>query len=265
MQEKFIAACSALRRKNPLVHCITNYVAAKFNADTLLAAGASPLMSYREEEIGDIAAVCSALYVNIGCPDKSLTDSASVAVTSVSAYGKPWVLDPAGAGIGTLRADTAIGLMQISHPAIIRGNASEIMALAGDGARGKGVDSIAGSGEALDSARALARSFGCVVVVSGAEDYITDGTDILTVSNGSPLMSRVSGTGCSVSALCAAFASVEPDFLCAAWCAMALMGVAGERASQRSVGLGSFQTALLDELSIYDPAQYAGYISGRVF
>ena len=261
----FVRDCDAIRARGPLIHCITNYVAMNFNANALLAVGASPLMSFRQEEMRDVAALCDALYMNIGCPDRALTDAAETAVGAVGELGKPWVLDPVGAGATQLRTDIAGELIREGHPSIIRGNASEIMALAGSSVcRTRGVDSVVGSEMALDSARELASDAGCVVVVSGSTDYITDGRQVLTVENGSPLMRRVSGTGCTVSALCAAFAAVDSDCLTAAWNAMALMAVAGERAASRYRGTGTLMTDILDELSLCNAAQFSSVIRGTV-
>lgn len=259
----FVRDCDAIRARGPLIHCITNYVAMNFNANALLAVGASPLMSFRLEEMRDVAALCDALYVNIGCPDRDLVSAAEIAVRAVGELDKPWVLDPVGAGATQLRTDIARALIRDGHPSIIRGNASEIMALAGRPDCGtKGVDSSATSEAALESARELASGAGCVVVVSGATDFITDGRQVLTVGNGSSLMCRVSGTGCTVSALCAAFAAVDRDCLTAAWNAMAMMAVAGERAASRYRGTGSLQTDILDELSLCDARAFAAEIRG---
>lgn len=264
MQKEFLsgfaACCGQLSGLTPLIHCITNPVAMNFNANVLLAVGASPLMSSRRDESLELASLSSALYVNIGCPDETLVAAAKESVAAFSELGKPWVLDPVGAGAVRLRRDIAIELMSVCPPAVVRGNPSEIMALNGDGFGAKGVDSQAYSDAALDSARSLATRFKCVVAVSGAVDYITDGSVTLTIGNGSPVMQTVSGVGCSESALCAAFAAVDSNPLRAAWCGVALMGLAGERAAAVSSGPGSFQMALLDELASFNPAEYSGKI-----
>ena len=263
MKQTFVSLCGAVRAGAPLIHCITNYVAMNFNANALLAVGASPVMSACLEETGELAALCRALYVNIGCPDSSLIDAAESAVRHAAELGHPWVLDPVGAGATSLRTELALKLTGIGRPSIIRGNASEILALAGHDGRTMGVDSSMAAECAVDSAHTLAKRIGCVVVVSGRTDYITDGERLLTVENGSPLMCRVSGTGCTASALCAAFAAVGKDDLKAAWCAMAMIGVAGERAASRFRGTGSFQTDMTDELSTADPMAYAAQIRGN--
>ena len=263
MKKEFISDCSAIRTQNPVIHCITNYVAMNFNANALLAVGASPLMSFCAGEMREIVAQSQALYVNIGCPDETLVRAAEIAVDTAAELGVPWVLDPVGAGVSGLRLETCRSLISRKSPDIIRGNASEIMALAGNAACAhRGVDSSESSDMALESAGTLASRIGSVVVVSGATDYVTDGSGVLTVANGTPLMRKVSAAGCTASAICAAFRAVDDNSLRAAWCAMVLMGVAGERAVSSCRGTGSLQTAIIDELSLSDPAGYAELIKG---
>lgn len=256
--------CGAIRAGNPVIHSITNYVAMNFNANVLLAVGASPVMSACIGEMEELGTLSQALYVNIGCPDDNVVNAARKAVTCAGRDSHPWVLDPVGAGATRLRTEIALELAEIALPAIIRGNASEIIALAGGEGNTKGVDSNVSSDSAVECAKSLARRLGCVIVVSGPTDYITDGNRVLTVGNGSPMMCRVSGMGCTASALCAAFAAVSNDSLMAAWSAMALMGVAGERAASSCRGLGSLQTCMLDELSTFSPAEYAEQIKFNV-
>lgn len=277
MTKKFIEDCLKLREENPLIHCISNYVAMNYNANALLAVGASPIMSFRKEEMLELVSSCLALYVNMGCPDEALVEAAELAVMSASLLGKPWVLDPVGAGATSLRTDIALDLLK-RRPAIVRGNAAEIIALdtaargvegyaseegeplENDAEIGNGVDSSSDSMQALDAAKRLAVAAGTVVVVSGGTDIITDGETVLTVANGDPRMQKITGTGCTVSALCAAFAAVNEDALSAAWEAMALMGVAGERAAAMTKGTASMQNAIIDELSTFDPEEYASLI-----
>jgi hydroxyethylthiazole kinase len=140
---------------------------------------------------------------------------------------------------------------------VIRGNASEILALAGTGARTKGVDSAHGAEAAVDAARDLARRTGAVVAVTGATDYVTDGTRLATLNNGHPLMARVTGMGCTATALIGAFLAVEPDALAATVHGLTVLGVAGEIAAEASPGPGSLQTRLLDALYALDDAALA--------
>ena len=256
-RQVFVSDCAAVRAQSPLVHCITNYVAMEFNANALLAVGASPLMSFCPEEMKEIAAIASALVVNIGCLDRQEIEAMKLAADAMSRLGKPWVLDPVGAGASRIRTETCLRLIRDYCPAIIRGNASEILVLAGSTIVSRGVDSSASSGDAVEAARALARETGAVVSVSGAVDYITDGERVGTVHNGSPLMSRITAMGCTASALTGAFAAVQPDAFQAAWSAMALMGLAGDLAASRltpDLGTGTMSVAFLDALSTFDAA-----------
>jgi hydroxyethylthiazole kinase len=160
----------------------------------------------------------------------------------------PLVLDPVGAGATSYRTKTCRDLIEYAPPAIIRGNASEIMALAGQEARTKGVDSADPSGAALEAAMRLNKTTGSAVCVSGQVDYIVDRGGVIRIENGHPMMGRVTGLGCTATALCGAFAAVSPSFQAAAAGSMAVMGIAGEIAAESSEGPGSLQVGLLDAL-----------------
>ena len=158
------------------------------------------------------------------------------------------MLDPVGAGATSQRTQAALDIIEQCTPTIIRGNASEIMALVDAGVKSKGVDSSAASDDALESAKRLASEVGTVVVISGETDYITDGTEVHTVEGGNPIMTSVTGMGCTATALIGAFAAVVDDPMVAAAAAMAVMSLAGERAAESSRGNGSMQVNFLDEL-----------------
>lgn len=259
-RQSFIGDCIAIRKSSPLVHSITNYVAMEINANALLAVGASPLMSFCPEEMEEIVSIASALVVNIGCLDRHEIEGMKIAAATAHRLGKPWVLDPVGAGASKIRTQTCIELIRDSHPTIIRGNASEIMVLAGQSIVSKGVDSTNSSSDAEAGARALALETGAAVSVSGAVDYITDGRREGRISNGSPLMSRITAMGCTASAITGAFAAVDGDAFKAAWNAMAMMGVAGDKAAAASSGTGSMGVAFMDALSNFDGAEAAALI-----
>ncbi len=233
----------------PVVVNITNYLAMNFNANALLAIGASPIMSFYHKEMDDLLAIASSLVINIGCLDDNEIAGMHAAAAAAQKYGKPWVLDPVGAGASKARTDTAVELIQKYHPAIVRCNASEIMVLHGTACKTRGVDSA----EPVEKARSCAREFAAqhktVVAVSGAVDFITDGEREAEVRKGSPLMAKVTTMGCCASAICAAFAAVLPPFEAASR-AMDLMGTAGEAAVARSRGTGSLAVNFIDELSL---------------
>lgn len=264
-KQKFVIDCNAVREQSPLVHNITNYVAMNIAANGLLAIGASPLMSFCPEEMEEIVGISSALAINIGCLDSQQINAMHKAAEAANAQDKPWVLDPVGAGASALRTSTALDLITQYKPAIIRGNASEIMFLAkalgfnSENISSRGVDSSVATSAAEQSAAMLAKHSGAVVSVSGAVDFITDGDKTGTISNGSPLMPLVSALGCTSTAITAAFAAAEKEYFLAAWNAMALMGVAGEIAEENAAGAGtgSFAVKFLDALSTFNPEKAA--------
>jgi hydroxyethylthiazole kinase len=243
----------AVRERAPLVHNITNYVVMNNTANALLAVGASPAMVHAREEVADFAALSQALVVNIGTLSPEWVEGMRLAVESARRAGVPWVLDPVGAGATRYRTATAAELAR-QGPAVIRANASEVLAVAGEAGATRGVDSTQSSEASLETARRLASSLGTVVAVTGRTDYVTDGSRVVAVDNGHPLMARVTGMGCTASALVAAFLAVEPDAVLAAARALVVLGLAGELAAERSQGPGSLQLHLLDALYTLDEA-----------
>ncbi|MGH3097520.1 MAG: hydroxyethylthiazole kinase [Streptosporangiales bacterium] len=239
------ATIAELRDRTPLVHCLTNRVVINFTANALLAAGASPAMVEDPEEAAEFAPLANALLVNVGTLSRTQADAMRAAVAAATAAGTPWVLDPVAVGGLTFRTQVATELLG-SRPTVLRGNASEVLALAGAEAHGKGVDSAADSAAAVDAAGTLADKHGCVVAVSGEVDYVTDGQAVYHVPGGHPMMTKVTGMGCVLGALIAACTAVtEP--LRAAVTGSTLLAVAGERAASEGLP-GSLAVALLDEL-----------------
>jgi hydroxyethylthiazole kinase len=248
------ASLQAIRQRAPLVHNITNFVAMEVVANCLLALGASPAMVQAEEEVEDFLSIANALVVNIGTLSSGQLAAMRRAGARAAALGRPWVLDPVGAGATPWRTRAAAGLIGL-HPTVIRGNASEILALAGAAAGPtRGVDSSRGSDEAVDAAAHLARSSGAVVAVTGEIDRITDGEHWRKVSNGDARMTRVTALGCAASAVIGAFLTVEPDPLEAATQGLATFGLAGERAAARAAGPGSLRWQIVDELALLEEA-----------
>jgi hydroxyethylthiazole kinase len=237
-----------IRAEAPLVHNITNYVVMNTTANALLAIGASPVMAHATEEVEEMVALARALVLNIGTLSASWIEAMVKAGREARRRGIPVVLDPVGAGATRFRTETAERLLTEVAPTIVRGNASEIRALANAGGDTKGVDSTHTSEEALNAARSLAARCRCVVVVSGVTDMIVTDAGVLRVHNGHPMMPRVTGLGCTATALVGAFAAVNPSPSEAAAHAMAVMGMAGEMAAERSPGPGSFQMHFLDAL-----------------
>ena len=236
-----------LRQRSPLVHCMTNDVVQTFTANVLLAAGASPAMVIDTEEAPQFAALADALLINVGTLTQSRAAAMRAAVESAVANRTPWALDPVAVGALTLRTDFCQTLLA-RRPAAIRGNASEILALAGMSAGGRGVDTTDSAAAALPAARRLAQTLETVVAVTGETDYITDGERTLTAVGGSPLMTKVVGTGCALSAAVAAACALPGDRLINVAAACGLMKRAGGIAAEQSRGPGSFVAAFLDAL-----------------
>ena len=238
----------AIQKQAPVVHNITNYVVMNSTANALLAIGASPVMAHAEEEVEEMVNIASALVINIGTLSERWIHSMFKAAHQARKKGIPVILDPVGAGATAYRTKTARDLINNEPPAIIRGNASEIMALYDDKSKTKGVDSAASSDAAIDVAQKLSETHKCVICVSGLTDYIIDKEKIMKIKNGHHLMSRVTGLGCTASALCGAFAAVEKQPFFATVKAMAVMGIVGEMAASVAAGPGSLQTNFLDYL-----------------
>jgi hydroxyethylthiazole kinase len=237
-----------IRRQGPLVHNITNYVVMNTTANALLAIGASPVMAHAEAEVSDMVGIARALVINIGTLSETWIQSMQKAMLQAKSSRVPIVLDPVGAGATSYRTDTALQLLSVAPVAIIRGNASEIMAIASGGSKTKGVDSLAASESAVYAARELNVAHGSVVCITGETDRIVSGDIVLQIKNGHPMMPKVTGLGCTASALCGAFLGVNTSAFAAAAHAMAVMGIAGEMAAEQAKGPGSMQMHFIDML-----------------
>jgi hydroxyethylthiazole kinase len=242
-----------LRATRPLVQAVTNFVSMDIVANALLAIGASPAMVHAPEEAEEFVALADALVVNIGTLSKSFVASMEAAALAARMIGRPWVLDPVGAGATRFR-NAAVQQLLRHRPTIIRGNASEILAVAAiaglhhDDAAPKGVDSAHSTDEARAMAIKLARHQFCTVAATGAIDLVTDGERLLELGNGSPLMAKVTALGCALSAVVAAFAALTPDYFLATAAAIAIYGIAGEIAAEAASHPGSFRVVFIDRL-----------------
>ena len=248
----------AVRRQSPLVHNITNFVVMQTTANALLALGASPVMAHAAEEVAEIVGLASALVLNIGTLSPPWVKAMRLALDAANARCLPVVIDPVGAGASAYRTQTALELIAASSDAIVRGNASEIAALAGSAVKTKGVDSSMEALAAREAAVELALRHSCVVCVSGATDLVTNGREFATITGGSALMTRVTGIGCTATAFCAAFAAIAGSLdkeerrtarMNATVSAMAVMSAAGGLAAGDAAGPGSFLPAFLDRVS----------------
>jgi hydroxyethylthiazole kinase len=246
------ALLSALRVRRPLVHNITNVVVTNFTANVLLALGASPAMVQAREEVAEFVGIADALVINIGTLDSRTVESMMIAAAAANERGKPWVLDPVGAGATAYRTRTALDLLALK-PAVLRGNAGEVMALGGrrDAAQ-KGVDSGAGADAALEAAQALQARFGCVVAVTGATDRVVGAGAVKGVSGGHAAIQHVTGTGCATTAILGAFLSVASAEQ-ASIAALSVMKRATERAMAGEPGPGTLAVRLIDALAALTP------------
>lgn len=243
--QHIIDALHQVREQKPLVVNMTNYVVMNNSANALLAIGASPIMAHSQQEMAEMMSFAGALVVNIGTLDSAWITRMRHAIEQANHYQRPVILDPVGCGATKLRTETVREFSALAKRLTIRGNASEIIALAGQKSQSRGVDALDSSEQAVDAARQLIERYQANVVVSGPTDHILTDQSHITLHNGSPMMPYVTGTGCSLSALTGAFAAVGDD---TGLSAAAVMGVAGELASKISQGPGSLQVNLLDTL-----------------
>lgn len=248
-------ALAALKRTAPFVYGLTNYVAANLSANILLAVGAGPAIGAAPGWPTAFAAGAGGVWINTAALMSSGADTLLEAARSAHAAGTPWVLDPVAVGAGAPEYDSIVRSLLAHRPTVIRGNASELIALSGAGAGGKGVETTATSAEAVAFVERLAAETGAIVAVSGAVDYIADGTDTFAVPGGDVRLTQVTGAGCSLGALIAAFLASNESAIAATCAAHAVYAVAAERAGARTRGTASFGTALVDELSLLDPAE----------
>ena len=237
-----------IKEKSPLIHNITNYVVMNNTANALLAIGASPVMAHAAEEVEDMVGIASALVINIGTLDKQWVQSMLIAGSCAARLGIPVILDPVGAGATPYRTAVAKEIISVCQPTVIRGNGSEILALIDANIQTKGVDSTSESHMAVNAAKQLAKQTGAIISVSGEIDYITDGVLVNEVKGGDPMMARITGMGCTATALTAAFVAVNKDYLQAATNAMELMSRVGEAALSSAKGPASLQQNFIDKL-----------------
>lgn len=241
---------SQIRRQRPLIHNISNYVVMNFTANGLLALGASPVMAHAPEEVEEMTLLSKALVINIGTLSSPWVESMKKSMTIAKKNQIPIVLDPVGAGATSYRTQICRNFIETFEPDVIRGNASEIAALASNIHNTKGVDSTLPAQSALDAAKTLHEKFGSVIGISGQVDYVV-GQKELKIHGGHPWMSQTTGMGCLSSTMIAAFLAVDMERFEACHFAMDLMKRCGEQASQKACGVGSFQVEFLNELQSF--------------
>ncbi len=243
---------SRVRGRSPLVHNITNYVVMNSSANILLAVGASPVMAHSRAEVADMVAIAQSLVLNIGTLDRAWLEAMLIAGKAASEKNIPVVLDPVGAGATAFRTDSVRRILGECNVSVLRGNPSEIFSVAGAAGSTRGVDSSMAFDEAnIGKLEELSLDLGCVVAVSGETDCITDGTNTWLVRNGHPLMTRITGMGCGLSAVSAAFCAVaeEKSLAAAVASAFGFYGLCGEKAAAVSHRPGTFEPAFVDHLA----------------
>jgi hydroxyethylthiazole kinase len=236
-----------IRHSNPVIHNISNLVVMPIIANCLLALGASPIMAHAQQELADILQLSQALAINIGTLDKHWLASIHSAQKTALQFNVPIVFDPVGAGASAYRTETAKKILA-QGVQVLRGNATEIMALNNLPIKTKGVDSLESSEHALSSAIQLAKQYQCIVVVSGQTDLVVHADHYVTLSYGTPLFTKVVGMGCSLTAIIASFLAVNAHAFSACVHAVALFALVGELVAQTATGPGSFYSQLLDKL-----------------
>lgn len=267
LTDQIAQALENVRAACPLIHHITNYVTVNDVANIVLAVGASPIMADDKAEAGDIAAIASAVVLNIGTLNARTVESMLLAGRRANQAGVPIVLDPVGAGASALRNDAVKTLLDQVHFAVLRGNLSEISFIAGAESNTKGVD--AGEADADNDAVAIAKNvaqrYRCTVAITGKIDVISDGVRVAKIRNGTPKLRKVTGTGCMTSALVGSFLGAQDDAYVAAAAGVVTMGLAGEisyetlyQAEKKltsdkkafiNPGTGSFHIGLIDAVS----------------
>ncbi len=255
-----------LRERSPLIHNITNFVTVNDCANILLACGASPIMATDRAEVEEITSRCDGLVLNMGTLRQSVIPSMLAAGKEASRRGIPVVLDPVGVGTSRLRTETAARLLEEVQVAVIRGNCSEIKALAVGSSSSQGVDAgetdkikAEGLEEAVRLAKTLSLRTGAVVAATGAVDIVTDGSRTFLLRNGTSMLSKITGAGCMLSAMTAAYLAANPEEpLPAAAAAVCAMGLCGEEAYQKMApgeGNFSFRGHLIDSVFCLTPEQ----------
>lgn len=245
-----------VREKNPLVHCITNYVTVNDVANAVLAVGGSPIMADDEAEVEEIISISNALVINIGTLNKFTINAMLKAGQFANKKNIPVIFDPVGVGVSSLRNTTAEKLLGSVKFSAIRGNLSEIGFCAEKNTSAHGVDSNISDEKfsASEVAKIVAEKFNCIAIVTGAKDIVTDGKNFAIISNGVSLMNKVTGTGCMLSGILGAYLGASENPFNSAVAAVSSMGIAGEISFEKNknLGTGNFHIGILDALSIID-------------
>lgn len=248
-----------VRKNHPLIHCITNYVTVNDVANMILAAGGSPIMADEPCEAAEITEKCNGLVLNMGTISPRRAQAYLNAGIAASRAGHPVVLDPVGLGISTYRRETAEKILREVTLTVIRGNLSEILTLATGENSGRGVDAVSSSMDEEQLITLLKETAGrmhCILCISGETDYVCDEKKCYVIHNGRSEMSRITGTGCQLTGLIAAFVSAnkgnETEACAAAVCTMGLAGEFGYSHLQSYEGNASYRNRIIDAVYCMD-------------
>jgi hydroxyethylthiazole kinase len=255
MITKVSKVISKVRSDVPLIQAITNYVTINDCANILLSYGASPAMVEACDEAFDFTKISSAVYINLG----TLTKEQEIAIIAASISAKqnnvPVILDPVGCGAIPRKLQIIDRILEVGRIDIIKGNVGEIKFLAGVASKARGVDSIDDGSGLVEASILLAEKYKCIVIATGEEDLITDGKRSALVQNGVEMLTKITGAGCMLGALCAATAAVEADKFIASIAAVVSMGIAGEMAFKESQLPGTFKCKLIDSIYLLHEEQ----------
>lgn len=256
-KKKISVIIEKVRETKPLVHNITNIVVANFTANGLLALGAKPVMASAPEEVAEMTKAANALVLNMGTLNKENLEAMFISGKTANECGIPVVLDPVGVGATKFRTDSAKKLLQEINIQFIRGNAAEIANLIGKNWEIRGVESGRAGGDVIELAILAAQKTKAIIIITGKVDIVTDGMTTILVHNGHPLLTKVTGTGCLLSAVIGAFAAIEDAPIYSAVSALALYGIAAEIAAEKTatLGTGSFQIEFINQLSLISSKQ----------
>lgn len=261
--KNFAKVISEIREKKPIVYQITNTVTINDCANITLAIGASPIMSFCEEELEDVLSFASALVINIGTMDKNMRKIVVKAGKIANRLGKPVVLDPVGAGATQARKELVEKLLKKVKFAVIKGNVAEIKAIYGmKNENNRGVDSVESSENIEEVAKELAKKYNCVIAATGKVDIVTDGEKVAKIENGDAVLGSVTGTGCMTGALIGSACGADEDYFAGAVCGITTMGIAGENAKSVGEGSGTFRRVIMD--SVYNMSEESFLESAKI-
>lgn len=262
--DRLAEALEKVRKERPVVHAITNWVTSADVAAVLNAINARPVMAAASEEVEEIVSKADSLMLNLGTPTPGRVETMLVAGCHANEASIPVIFDPIGAGASKFRRESVARFLRELKISVIRGNSAEIGLIAGMGGELRGVEAASGPKDLAAAARALSEQTGAVIVASGARDLIVGGNQAIAVDSGHPLMGLVTGTGCMLAAVIAAFAASENDRMIATLAAVTCFGLAGELAGERAKGPGSFKALLLDALYVLERADLKEKAKGRI-